>query len=53
MEGLDEEEKEVYVYAFKTVGAVQCGYCTPAMIMSAKALIDEYNLPSKYQIKKL
>ncbi|MGP1567131.1 MAG: selenium-dependent xanthine dehydrogenase [Peptoanaerobacter stomatis] len=52
VEGLDEEEKEVYVYAFKTVGAVQCGYCTPAMIMSAKALIDEYNLPSKYQIKK-
>lgn len=52
IEGLSEKEKDVYVYAFKSVGAVQCGYCTPAMVISAKALIDEINMPTKMQIKK-
>ena len=27
--------------AFMEVGAVQCGYCTPGMILSAKALLDK------------
>jgi carbon-monoxide dehydrogenase small subunit len=27
--------------AFREVGAVQCGFCTPGMIMTAKALLDE------------
>ena len=27
--------------AFQEVGAVQCGFCTPGMIMTAKALLDE------------
>ena len=40
VEGLTEREKEIYVYAFGTVGAVQCGFCTPGMVMSAKALLD-------------
>ena len=33
-------------------GAVQCGYCTPGMLMSAKALIDENPDPSEEEIKK-
>lgn len=52
IESLSKKEKEVYVYAFKTVGAVQCGYCTPGMIMTAKALIDEEAMPSRYHIRK-
>lgn len=52
IEGLSKEEEKVYTYAFKSVGAVQCGYCIPGMIMSAKALIDKDKLPSKNQIKK-
>lgn len=41
IEGLSEREKDVYSYCFAEAGAVQCGYCTPGMIMSAKSLLDE------------
>ncbi|MBU0755508.1 MAG: 2Fe-2S iron-sulfur cluster binding domain-containing protein, partial [Planctomycetes bacterium] len=33
-------------------GAVQCGYCTPGMLMSAKALIDKNPDPSDDEIKR-
>jgi aldehyde oxidoreductase len=36
--------------AFIESGAVQCGYCTPGMIMSAKALLDQIPNPSHAQI---
>ena len=52
VEGISEREKQVYTYAFKKVGAVQCGYCTPAMVISTKSLIDEIGMPTKSQIKK-
>lgn len=32
-------------------GAVQCGYCTPGMILSAKALLDQTENPTEDQIK--
>lgn len=37
--------------AFIDSGAVQCGFCTPGMIMSAKALLAENPAPSKEEIK--
>lgn len=33
-------------------GAVQCGYCTPGMIMSAKALLDENPNPSELDARR-
>jgi aerobic carbon-monoxide dehydrogenase small subunit len=38
--------------AFVEHGAVQCGFCTPGMIMSAKALLDEKQDPSEDEIKE-
>ncbi len=38
--------------AFVLAGAVQCGYCTPGMIMSTKALLDANPKPSDADIKK-
>ncbi len=40
VEGLSPFEKEVYTAAFGEAGAVQCGFCIPGMVMSAKALLD-------------
>ena len=37
--------------AFLEVGAVQCGYCTPGMILSAKAVLDEFPDPTQAQIR--
>ena len=37
--------------AFVLSGAIQCGFCTPAMIMAAKALLDENANPSVEEIK--
>ena len=40
VEGLSDWEKQVYVFAFGEAGAVQCGFCIPGMVISAKALLD-------------
>ena len=37
--------------AFMEQGAVQCGFCTPGMIMSARALLDENKNPSEDEIR--
>ncbi len=38
--------------AFALAGAVQCGFCTPGMILAAKALLDVNSDPDKEQIKE-
>ncbi len=38
--------------AFINEGAVQCGFCTPGMIMSAKALLDAKDKPTEDEIKE-
>lgn len=37
--------------AFIDKGAVQCGFCTPGMIMSAKALLDKNPAPTEKEVK--
>lgn len=38
--------------AFIQYGAVQCGYCSPGMILTAKALLDENPRPTEMEVKK-
>ncbi len=37
--------------AFVETGAVQCGYCTPAMILTAKALLEHNTNPSEAEVR--
>ena len=38
--------------AFADTGAAQCGYCSPGMIISAKALLDQNTHPSEDEIRE-
>jgi carbon-monoxide dehydrogenase small subunit len=38
--------------AFADHGGSQCGYCTPGMLMTAKALLDKESNPSRERIKE-
>jgi carbon-monoxide dehydrogenase small subunit len=38
--------------AFADHGAIQCGYCTPGMIISAKALLDHNPNPSEEEVRE-
>jgi aldehyde oxidoreductase len=52
VEGLTHREKDVYAYAFAEAGAVQCGFCTPGMVISAKGLLDRTLSPSRAEVKE-
>ena len=52
VEGLSDFEKEAFVYAFGVSGSVQCGFCTPGMVMAGKALIGKNPDPSEEEIRK-
>ena len=38
--------------AFVELGAVQCGFCSPGMVLSAKALLEENPKPTRDEIKE-
>ncbi len=40
LEGLPEDEVARYADAFAACGALQCGFCTPGIVVRAKSLID-------------
>ena len=52
VEGMSDLEKEAFVYAFGSKGAVQCGFCIPGMVMSGKALLDKNPNPTEDEIKE-
>lgn len=53
IEGLARGEKlHPLQEEFINKGAVQCGFCTPGMIMSAKALLDKNPDPTPEEVKK-
>ncbi len=53
VEGLAKgDQPHALQVAFVELGAAQCGYCTPGMMMSAKALLDSNPQPSTREIKE-
>jgi carbon-monoxide dehydrogenase small subunit len=53
IEGLADGDKLHPIQrAFVDHGGLQCGFCTPGMIMSAKALLDENPTPTEEEIKQ-
>lgn len=52
VEGLSQREKDVYTHCFAEAGAVQCGFCIPGMVISAKSLIDENKSPTREEVKQ-
>ena len=54
IEGLMKEDGQLHPIqqAFISEGAVQCGFCTPGMIMNAKALLDKNPEPSDGEIRQ-
>ena len=53
IEGIgDEEHLDLIQEAFIETGAVQCGFCTPGMILATKKLLEENFHPDEEEIKR-
>jgi len=52
VEGLGKEGRDPLQRAFVEHSAIQCGYCTPGMLLSAKALLNETPHPTEGEIKR-
>jgi carbon-monoxide dehydrogenase small subunit len=52
VEGLKERDRPHPLQsAFADLGAAQCGYCTPGMLLTAKAFLDKHPHPSREEIR--
>ena len=53
VEGLGEDGSlDPVQQAFLAVGAVQCGFCTPGMIVAAHALLDRHERPDELTVRE-
>jgi aerobic carbon-monoxide dehydrogenase small subunit len=52
IEGLSEEGLHPVQKALLEEGGLQCGYCTPGMVVSLKALFDRNGTPARDEIKE-
>jgi len=46
------DHPDIIQKAFVNVGATQCGFCTPGMILTAKAILDENPDPTREEVKR-
>lgn len=52
IEGMQDDDRLHPIQeAFIEAGAIQCGYCTPGMVLSAKAVLDEFPNPTEAEIR--
>ncbi|MFZ1612695.1 MAG: selenium-dependent xanthine dehydrogenase, partial [Holophaga sp.] len=50
LEGLPTTERDAFADAFVLKGGVQCGFCTPGIVMKAKAMLDKNPNPTRDEI---
>ena len=50
LEGLSAAERDAFADAFVLKGGVQCGFCTPGIVMKAKAILNKNPSPSRRHI---
>ena len=52
MEGLSQSDRgKCIIEAFAGEGSVQCGYCTPGMVMAAESILTRHPNPSEQEIR--
>jgi selenium-dependent xanthine dehydrogenase len=52
IEGLDPSHQKIWADAFVEAGGIQCGFCTPGIVMTAEALVRKNPTPKPEQIEK-
>ena len=52
LEGLSEEERDLYAKAFTLSAGLQCGFCIPGIITRASCLLDKNPSPSRDEIAR-
>jgi len=50
IEGLDDEDSRLIQEAYVAAGAVQCGFCSPGMVVATKGLLDINSAPTQEDI---
>jgi xanthine dehydrogenase molybdenum-binding subunit len=53
LEGFSELERDTFADSFIAAGGLQCGFCTPGIVVRAKNLIDKYPDPTEDQINRI
>jgi len=53
LEGFSEREREAFADGFLAAGGLQCGFCTPGIVVRAKNLLDKTPDPSDEQINRI
>ena len=51
VEGISQREKDIYAWTFGKAGAMQCGFCMPGVLISAKSLLDSNPCPTAAEIR--
>lgn len=52
VEGIPASEMDAYVRAFSEAGAVQCGFCTPGMVIQATRILAQHPHPDRATIQR-
>jgi selenium-dependent xanthine dehydrogenase len=53
LEGFSEEERKIFADSFIAGGGLQCGFCTPGIVVRAKNLLDKNPSPTDDQINRI